>query len=607
MILRWLGFDHASIDVAHAERYAGESAYTLGTLIRFAMDGLFFQSTTLLRWSTYIGFAASLVRRPARRRSSSSATSSGRPIRMDEPDGSDPPDRRVDDHDGRGGGAVHREDLHAGEGPPPLRRRRCRPGAARGSKTSAHPSRSSSQRWSTAIVLRLRSPSDSYRRWAATLPVCVTTLTSAAARARDGLTDEGAAEALAARGGVDVDELDTGDVILLSGADEPGAWVRDCDDPFVQAAVEPDSYMSRTRSTGIRGSRAKRLSLASSRACGKRTSRSASSRAGWAARRPRSSRSRPSSSTRRSTSRAPCEWRPRSSSSRRHRRTDRGTPPRPARLPRPPRSARRRGAGLRTTRTPKNVESHERGSAVMAIPGAAYPRRRGRRARRRSPAFSLHARDAARSSSRASGPAPAAAQWPRATIPAHARRLRRRPRLRRGALRHARCPRADEFLVPGTKQAHPVGARSLVSGQPARFLEVGCGTGYVLAAILAARPGPGGGRRRAVPGGAPRRPHAARGRAAGSDGRAIPRDRGSIRRRRRIRRSRARRPRRGCSAGACSRRCGRVGADRHRSAAPLALERGRRLRRPRAEVHAPRAHATRCSPPASRSCGRPRS
>jgi polyisoprenyl-phosphate glycosyltransferase len=60
MILRWLGFDHASIDVAHAERFAGESAYTMRTLMRFAVDGLFFQSTTLLRWSTYIGFAASL-------------------------------------------------------------------------------------------------------------------------------------------------------------------------------------------------------------------------------------------------------------------------------------------------------------------------------------------------------------------------------------------------------------------------------------------------------------------------------------------------------------------------------------------------------------------
>jgi polyisoprenyl-phosphate glycosyltransferase len=60
MILRWLGYDHGSIDVAHAERHSGESAYTFSTLVRFAMDGLFFQSTTLLRWSTYIGFAASL-------------------------------------------------------------------------------------------------------------------------------------------------------------------------------------------------------------------------------------------------------------------------------------------------------------------------------------------------------------------------------------------------------------------------------------------------------------------------------------------------------------------------------------------------------------------
>jgi polyisoprenyl-phosphate glycosyltransferase len=60
MILRWLGYEHASIDVAHAERYAGESAYTFGTLVRFALDGLFFQSTTLLHWSTYVGFAASL-------------------------------------------------------------------------------------------------------------------------------------------------------------------------------------------------------------------------------------------------------------------------------------------------------------------------------------------------------------------------------------------------------------------------------------------------------------------------------------------------------------------------------------------------------------------
>ena len=66
MILRWLGYEHASIDVAHAERYAGDSAYTLGTLIRFAMDGLFFQSTTLLRLEH--------VRRLRRRRCAASSS-----------------------------------------------------------------------------------------------------------------------------------------------------------------------------------------------------------------------------------------------------------------------------------------------------------------------------------------------------------------------------------------------------------------------------------------------------------------------------------------------------------------------------------------------------
>jgi dolichol-phosphate mannosyltransferase len=58
MILRWLGFDHASIDFVPAQRYAGESSYTLRMLSRFAIDGLFFQTTTLLRWSIYVGFTA---------------------------------------------------------------------------------------------------------------------------------------------------------------------------------------------------------------------------------------------------------------------------------------------------------------------------------------------------------------------------------------------------------------------------------------------------------------------------------------------------------------------------------------------------------------------
>lgn len=61
MILSWLGFEHTAIDFPHAERYAGESSYTLGMLLRFALAGLFFQTTTLLRWIVYIGFGISLV------------------------------------------------------------------------------------------------------------------------------------------------------------------------------------------------------------------------------------------------------------------------------------------------------------------------------------------------------------------------------------------------------------------------------------------------------------------------------------------------------------------------------------------------------------------
>ncbi len=59
MILRWLGFETTSVDFPYATRYAGESSYTFGMLLRFAFDGLFFQTTTLLRWIVYLGFAVS--------------------------------------------------------------------------------------------------------------------------------------------------------------------------------------------------------------------------------------------------------------------------------------------------------------------------------------------------------------------------------------------------------------------------------------------------------------------------------------------------------------------------------------------------------------------
>jgi dolichol-phosphate mannosyltransferase len=61
MILNWLGFRSAVLDVQQEERYAGRSSYTLATLVRFAFAGLFFQTTTLLRWIIYAGFVISAM------------------------------------------------------------------------------------------------------------------------------------------------------------------------------------------------------------------------------------------------------------------------------------------------------------------------------------------------------------------------------------------------------------------------------------------------------------------------------------------------------------------------------------------------------------------
>jgi polyisoprenyl-phosphate glycosyltransferase len=57
LILRWLGFDQAAIEFEQPERYAGRSSYTLRSLIRLGLDGMFFQTTTLLHWIIYLGFA----------------------------------------------------------------------------------------------------------------------------------------------------------------------------------------------------------------------------------------------------------------------------------------------------------------------------------------------------------------------------------------------------------------------------------------------------------------------------------------------------------------------------------------------------------------------
>jgi polyisoprenyl-phosphate glycosyltransferase len=55
-ILLWIGFERTSIDFEHAERYAGKSSYSVGSLIRLALAGIFFQTASLLRWIIYLGF-----------------------------------------------------------------------------------------------------------------------------------------------------------------------------------------------------------------------------------------------------------------------------------------------------------------------------------------------------------------------------------------------------------------------------------------------------------------------------------------------------------------------------------------------------------------------
>jgi glycosyltransferase involved in cell wall biosynthesis len=56
MILNWLKFDTASVDYEPATRYRGQSSYSFPKLLRHALDGVFFQTTVLLRWIVYLGF-----------------------------------------------------------------------------------------------------------------------------------------------------------------------------------------------------------------------------------------------------------------------------------------------------------------------------------------------------------------------------------------------------------------------------------------------------------------------------------------------------------------------------------------------------------------------
>lgn len=61
LILEWLGFYRGEVDVRVESRHAGRSSYSFIQLLRVAVDGMFFQTTKLLRWIVYSGFVMALI------------------------------------------------------------------------------------------------------------------------------------------------------------------------------------------------------------------------------------------------------------------------------------------------------------------------------------------------------------------------------------------------------------------------------------------------------------------------------------------------------------------------------------------------------------------
>jgi glycosyltransferase involved in cell wall biosynthesis len=55
MILLWVGLRQTAIEVENAPRHSGSSAYGFRGLAHHAVDGIFFQTETLLRWIVYAG------------------------------------------------------------------------------------------------------------------------------------------------------------------------------------------------------------------------------------------------------------------------------------------------------------------------------------------------------------------------------------------------------------------------------------------------------------------------------------------------------------------------------------------------------------------------
>jgi dolichol-phosphate mannosyltransferase len=61
LILHWLGFSRTVIPIKQAARATGKSSYSRRALIQFAVDGLFFQTTHLLRWIVLAGLGLAAV------------------------------------------------------------------------------------------------------------------------------------------------------------------------------------------------------------------------------------------------------------------------------------------------------------------------------------------------------------------------------------------------------------------------------------------------------------------------------------------------------------------------------------------------------------------
>lgn len=61
LFIKWMGFRSASVDIEHAERFAGKSSYNLSKLFNLAVDGIVSQSNKPLKLSIKFGFLISFV------------------------------------------------------------------------------------------------------------------------------------------------------------------------------------------------------------------------------------------------------------------------------------------------------------------------------------------------------------------------------------------------------------------------------------------------------------------------------------------------------------------------------------------------------------------